>query len=275
MGGKNFFSIIVFLTLFIGVTILVFTFQTEQQKKETHPVLKPETKKQSVETFSRPFELINWKLTLPITTPDNPTEPLEIRQPELATYQVSPWFKLTPDQKGLIFRAPVNAPTTVNSNYPRSELREMTADGKEEIFWSSIKGTHTFFLEEAIMAIPKNKPVVVTAQIHGDDSDLIVIRLEGEKLFLARSKENLATLDDNYLLGRRFNVKFVVKGGEIAVYYNNSATPIHTLAKKVNQAYFKAGVYTQSNCKTEEFPDLCSADNYGEVIIYQAKITHE
>ena len=151
----------------------------------------------------------------------------------------------------------------------------MTADGTEEFFWSSNKGTHTLFLDEAITAAPKNKPDVVAGQIHGDDDDLIVIRLEGQKLFLSRGKSALATLDENYTLGKRFTIKFVAQDGQIMTYYNQSATPVYVLEKKVNLAYFKVGVYTQSNCETEDSANLCSTDNYGEVVIYQIKVTHE
>jgi hypothetical protein len=195
-------------------------------------------------------------------------------QPQLATYKLSPWFIVSSDKSSIVFRAPVNAPTTANSGYPRSELREMSSNGSTEAFWSSTTGTSTLFIDEAITATPKNKPDVVAGQIHGDTSDLLVVRLEGQHLFLDRNKTNLFTLDNNYTLGKRFTVKFVVSSGQVAVYYNSSSSPIYTLQKKVKQAYFKVGVYTQSNCQTEGSPDLCSANNYGEVTVYKATVTH-
>lgn len=275
MDNKKLLILIGLLLLLFGVIIFIFSLSKKQPEDNIPPVFKPIPKKEQPDQLpSQSFDLANWKLTLPITSSDDSSEPLEIRQPELDTYQIDPWFKLTPDKKGIIFRAPVNAPTTANSEYPRSELREMTADGKDEIFWSSTKGTHTLLLEEAITAIPKNKQVVVAGQIHGDDSDLLVIRLEGKKLFLARNKDDLVTLDENYALGKRFTVKFVARNGELLTYYNNSPKPVHTLDKKVKQAYFKVGVYTQSNCETEESSNLCSENNYGEVIVYKAEVTH-
>ena len=265
---------IVFLLL-AGVVVFVFSSHGKQTIFTLPSVLKHAPSQLSGQPPAKLFDLANWKLTLPVTSANDPTQPLEVLQPKLATYQLSPWFMLTPDNKGIIFRAPVNSPTTANSNYPRSELREMTNNGTQEFFWSSTKGTHTLFIDEAITATPKNKPDVVAGQIHGDTSDLLVIRLEGQNLYLTRSKANPVTLDDNYVLGKRFTVKFVASNGEIAVYYNNGADPVYTLAKKVKQAYFKVGVYTQSNCQTEGSPDLCSADNYGEVVVYQAQVTHE
>lgn len=237
-----------------------------------HPVITQE------EERAFPAEIIDlrkWKLTLPVQDPQNPSIPLDIKQPQLAKYRLSPWFDSTADNAGVIFRAPVNASTTKNSDYPRTELREMNSDGTQEEFWPSKNGIHTMIIDEAITAVPKNKPAVVAGQIHGDDDDLLVIRLEDGKLRVTRSKQDLAMLDENYVLGKRFTIKFVASDGKIEVFYNNSATPACTLKKKVDMAYFKAGVYTQSNCETEESPNLCNDSNYGEVIIYKIEVSHK
>jgi poly(beta-D-mannuronate) lyase len=267
---------IIFVAFFVLAVLLVIS----KNKKEI-PILeylssqKPSLQIPQESYYpSKVISFSNWKLTLPVSSSSNSSSPLSISQPQLETFEMVPWFQATSDKQGIIFRAPVNAPTTNNSNYPRSELREMTDGGADEAFWSSMSGTHTLFLDQAITAVPKNKPEVVAGQIHGDDDDLIVIRLEGDKLFVARSKKNLVTLDESYFLGKRFTVKFVVQDGKIAVYYNGGAEPVYILPKKVEQAYFKAGVYTQSNCETEGSPDLCSVDNYGEVIIYKADVSH-
>lgn len=220
------------------------------------------------------LDLSHWKVTLPVETEEESEQVLEISQPELATYQLAPWFMATPDKKGVVFRAPVNAPTTGDSDYPRAELREMSNGGTKTIYWPSTAGTHTLFLDEAITAVPKNKRHVVAGQIHGDDDDLLVIRLEYPTLSITRGKKNVYTLDEDYTLGKRFTVEFVAREGEIQVYYNGSAAPVYTLEKKLQMAYFKAGVYTQSNCDTEESSDLCTADNYGEVVLYRATVTH-
>lgn len=226
---------------------------------------------------SERIDLAGWKLTVPVAAEDDESSLLaDIWQPELDSYQVKPWFSLTADKKGVVFRAPVNAPTTGNSEYPRSELREVVEDAKEEEkFWSSKVGIHTLFLDQAITAVPRNKPVVVAGQIHGDDDDLLVIRLEHPRLYVTRSKSDVYTLDENYTLGKRFTIKFVAADGKIAVYYNGSSSPVYILEKEVDEAYFKAGVYTQSNCETEESADLCTADNFGEVVIYQAVVSHQ
>lgn len=215
------------------------------------------------------ISLLNWKLTLPIGSPKSPTE---IKQPVLATYQIDPWFSVTPEN-ALRFRAPVTGVTTGGSKYPRSELREMTSNGTTKASWSSTKGTHTLLLDEAITHLPKTKPHIVVGQIHDSSDDIIVIRLESSNLYVNVNGKNAYKLDSNYTLGKRFTIKFIVSGGKSTVYYNDSSDPVYTLNKDYSEAYFKAGAYTQSNCD-KEGSSLCSPDNFGEVVIYKLEVTH-
>jgi hypothetical protein len=213
------------------------------------------------------LNLSNWKLTLPSGPSESPTE---IKQPALATYKNDPFFLVSGG--GVKFRSPVNGVTTGGSSYPRSELREMTNNGSANAAWTNSSGTHTMFIEQAIMATPKTKKHVVAGQIHDASDDVIVIRLEGTKLFVDIGGTDGPTLDANYTLGKKFTVKFEATGGKTNIYYNGSTTPAHTLSKSYSGAYFKAGAYTQSNCSTD--PGDCSANNYGEVIIYKLEVTH-
>lgn len=218
---------------------------------------------------SQILNLTNWKLTLPIGTSESPAE---IRQPELATYKIDPWFVVFTN--GVRFRAAVNGVTTSGSNYPRSELREMKNSGIANASWSSDLGTHTMVLSEAITQVPKTKQHVVASQIHDSSDDIIVIRLEYPNLYINVNGENVYSLDTSYTLGKRFSIKFVVNGGQTKVYYNSSSTPAFTLNKSYSGAYFKAGAYAQSNC-SKEGALLCSDSNYGEVVIYQLAVTHQ
>ncbi len=272
--ATKFFFIITYCAAIIAV--LFFTIRSEVSQKSSNkkgPEQQTQQKKASL-----PSQIINlscWKITLPIEELDGSRLPMTIEQPDLSNFSLSPWFEVNKEENGVIFRAPVNAPTTKNSDYPRSELRETECGKKENTFWSSTKGIHTMYLDQAITAIPKKKADVVVGQIHGDDDDIVVIRLEDKKLFVARSKSNLCTLDENYSLGKRFNIKFVVKDGIINIYYNNNQQPSCFLEKNVSKAYFKAGIYTQSNCETEGNSTLCNSENYGEVIIYEISVTHQ
>lgn len=219
------------------------------------------------------LNLTNWKETLPIGQTEKPTE---IFQPALATYKLDPWFVVSGDG-GVRFRAPVNGVTTSGSGYPRSELREMTNNGATNASWSSSTGVHTMTVEEAITAVPQGKKHVVAGQIHDANDDVIVIRLELPKLFIDINGTDGPVLDANYTLGKKFTVKFEVTNDTTRIYYNNSTTPSHTMSKKYSGAYFKAGAYTQSNCDTEAQKGItngCNNNNYGEVVIYNLKVTH-
>lgn len=219
------------------------------------------------------LDLTNWKVTLPLGT----SSPVEIKQPQLATYSIDPWFKVNASCTGVQFRAHTSSPvTTSNSSYPRSELREMSSNGAALASWSSTSGTHTMFIDQAITAVPMGKKHIVAGQIHDANDDVIVIRLEYPKLYIDINGTDGPILDPAYTLGKRFTVKFVASGGKISIYYDGNATPAYTLTKNISNSYFKAGAYTQSNCSTEQQRGAqCSETNYGEVIIYSLSVRHE
>lgn len=218
---------------------------------------------------SQVLNLTNWKLTLPTGPVESPTE---ITQPSLNSFKQNTFFAVSADGTGVRFRAPVNGVTTSGSGYPRSELREMLNQGQTKASWSSTSGVHTMIIDEAITAVPFQKKHVVAGQIHDANDDVIVIRLELPKLFVDINGATGPTLDNAYTLGKRFKVKFESSGGQIRIYYNDSPSPAYTLTQNVSGCYFKAGVYTQSNCTRES---VCDASNFGEVIIYGLQVLHQ
>jgi hypothetical protein len=212
------------------------------------------------------LDLHNWYEGLPIGEAENPKN---VKQPELATYRVDPWFTTTTDCTGVRFRAAVNGVTTSGSGYPRSELRE--TDGSKNASWSSTSGTHTMVIKEAITHLPKEKNQVVAGQIHGSDDDLTVFRLEGTSLYLTKGDDtHYKLITGDYQLGTVFEAKFVVSGGAVKAYYNGELQA--TITQKFTGAYFKAGAYTQADCDKSA---PCSDDNYGEVVIHGLTVTHE
>ncbi len=221
---------------------------------------------------SQILNLTNWKLTLPQGPSETPTE---IKQPQLAKYVNNPWFMPSLEENGVRFRAPVNGVTTSGSHYPRTELREMFNSGEDKASWSSTSGTHVMTLTEAVTAVPRTKKHVVTAQIHDDREDIIMIRLEYPKLYVTARSDKLFLLDGDYKLGKKFTVRMEVAGGKTNIYYNNSKKPVYTYTNIYTNSYFKAGVYTQSNCQREVVPWLCNDSNYGEVVVYSLNIAHK
>lgn len=271
-------SVILALLIFTAIMFRFFYLKTEN-KENQQKIITDANSADNKATPSFPnrttypsqvLNLTNWKITIPtITTGDA----IEIKQPQLATYNLDPWFVAMSEVNAVRFRAAVNGTTTSGSDYPRSELREMTDSGTQNASWSSTDGTHTMYLDETITAVPKVKQDVVAGQIHDDKNDIIVIRLNYPILHIRVAKTNVYTLDPNYTFGKRFTVKFVVGNDSTKVYYNNSIDPVYTLNEKYSKAYFKAGVYTQSNC-SREGSSLCDASNYGEVIVYKVVVTH-
>lgn len=213
------------------------------------------------------LDLSTWKITLPIGKKNNPEE---VQQPQLATFADPNWFHTNPAGDAVIFRAPVNGVTTSGSGYPRSELREMQAGGKEAS-WTGKSGTHTLTVVEAFTALPLEKPQLVGAQVHDAKKDWATFRLEGTKLYITNSDDSHYQLaDPNYVLGTPFEAKFIVGNKLIRAYYNG-ALVASINASKLKGAYFKAGAYTQANC-TNSSP--CSATNYGETQIHSITVSH-
>ncbi len=292
MRKKIFLNNKIRFTLTLGVILLIFflitiyPFRSEIRDRKKNPVgisdrptskamtqiptltLKPKISEKKIYP-SQVIDLTNWKITLPVGFSESPKE---IKQPILATYALAPWFSLAPGG-GVRFRAPVNAVTTGGSNYPRSELLEVTNNGRSKIGWSSQEGMHSMILDQAITAVPKIKQHIVAGQIHDQERDIIVIRLDNPNLHIRIGGKNVHTLDSQYALGKRFTVRFEVNDGKTRIYYNGETNPSYTLNLNYSNAYFKAGAYTQSNC-SKEGPALCSDDNYGEVIVYQVTVAH-
>ncbi|HZF48338.1 MAG TPA: polysaccharide lyase family 7 protein [Polyangiaceae bacterium] len=215
------------------------------------------------------LDLANWKLTLPISAPGE-SSPLEIKQPDLATYSNDPYFHLNASKDGVLFQAHAGGATTSNSGYPRSELREMANQGKDQASWSTTSGTHTMVVKEAITHLPVVKPHVVAGQIHDASDDVVMIRLEDKYLFVEGGGDDLGELDPSYALGTPFTIKMVAEEGVIQVYYNDMNTPKVAVPRDASGCYFKAGVYTQSNPEKGDEPTA-----YGEVIIYDLSVTHQ
>ncbi|QDU26792.1 Alginate lyase precursor [Anatilimnocola aggregata] len=213
------------------------------------------------------LDLTAWKLTLPVDTA-RAGSPDEVKQPELNAFSDAKWFFVDPLAKGVAFRAACGADTTKNSKFPRSELREMQPDGKSSASWGTNDGlVHTLTATLAIAHTPEKKKHVVCAQIHDADDDLIMIRLEGTKLFVERKLDRRVELAKNYQLGQFFDLKIEAADGHVRVWYDGT----EKLDWPVNRrgCYFKAGCYTQSNLQTGDMPAA-----YGEVIIRKLAVTH-
>ncbi len=217
------------------------------------------------------LDLSNWKLQAADSEGGGSKDgPMEILQPDLGKRIVSAVFEVTPGCEAVVFSAGVDGATTKGSNYPRSELREMTDGGSSEAAWSSGSGVHTLTVTEAFTHLPNDKPHLVGAQIHDGKDDVSVFRLEGTKLYVTDGDNAQAHLiDGNYEIGTPFEARFVVEGGEVKAYYNGQLKT--TMKKTFSGGYFKVGAYTQANCENS---NPCEFDNYGQVAVLDLNVSH-
>lgn len=242
------------------------------------------------------ISLLEWGLNIPFNSTGNDgiaNRSGWIEQPDLARYLL-PWYFETNDcDSGVIFRAHTNGATTGGSGYPRSELREMTADGSDQAEWTSAQGRHTMRIVQSVNSLPAVKSHLVAGQIHNDDDDITVIRLEGSKLYMTDGNEKLnPPLTESYELGTPFEVLYVVEDNVTSLFYRlrpdigtddpapdpidpDDDTPDKILEGAYGGAYFKAGCYVQSACDGDKkaLGEACNA--YGEVEIFELEVTHE
>ncbi len=220
---------------------------------------------------SNVLQLKNWKLTLPVDTEHNGS-PDEIKQPELESYS-SQYFYLNPAKDAVVFKAFTGGETTKGSNYPRTELREMSADGKQPASWSSVSGRHILYIDQKVTHLPDVRKHIVIGQIHDASRYTIFFRLEDSKLIISVNKGERIILDANYVLGTRFNVMFDVANGKTKCFYNGNLVYVHE--EIFEGAYFKAGAYVQSSCKGDKKVVGEPCDSYGSVEIFETWVKHE
>jgi len=217
-----------------------------------------------------------WKLTTPVDANDD-GDPDEVKQPTLKTFDNPDYFDRLSNPTRIRFRADVDGATTSGSQFPRSELREMTQDGQyNRAAWSSLCGTHKMTITQAITHLPGGKNEVVAGQIHdlgvdGGHGDVVMIRLEGPRLFVEGDGVDHGTLDASYALNEKFTVVVTADRNGIDVSYanqNGSTETISNIQPRVNneQWFFKAGCYTQANTS--------NGTGYGEVIIHDLDVEH-
>jgi len=221
----------------------------------------------AAEPPARVIDLSCWKLTVPYNT-ERKGNPDEIVQPELNTFLDTSCFIATKSKDGVVFRARCDGLTTKNSQYPRSELREMERGGKNEASWGTADGKiHSLVVVQAITQTPAVKKHVVCTQIHDAKNDIMTVRLESSKLFIERGKSGDIELNDKYELGTRFKLTIRASGSRVKVWYNDSLKMDWEVER--TGCYFKVGCYTQSNTKKGDRPD-----SYGEVVIHKLQVTH-
>jgi poly(beta-D-mannuronate) lyase len=205
-----------------------------------------------------------WKVTLPLGVEG---KPLEIKQPALQSYSHPLYFYVN-ENNGVVFNAPCGAVTTINSNYPRSELRERDPVKNIDIAWSAASGIHEMYNVLQVTQIPVVKPELSIVQIHDANDDVMQV-LVSRNVLLVRGARFYGNLDENFKLGSIFKIKTLVQGGFVNIFYNDMDTPKVKFAYTGGGNYFKVGAYTQSNLSKGD-----AADAAGEVVVYETYVKH-
>lgn len=213
------------------------------------------------------LNLSNWYLTLPTGQDGNPDT---VKQPALSTYTNPNHFYYDPTTQGIVFRAHCGGVRTQNSNYPRSELREM--NGSLKANWP-LAGIHSLTTIQSVDVLPVVKPEVVVAQIHQYTGDLVVVLCQKQKngrvrMVAKHKKQVYGILADDYMLGTRFKLQIYVQDGNLSFWFNDVCKAEYSTVSEEN--YFKVGAYTQSSCERGDAPDA-----YAQVTLYDCMVFHQ
>ena len=218
------------------------------------------------EAPAKVLDLSQWKLTIPIDN-DADGRADEVSQSQLPSFHDPRYFFV--HDSAVVFRCPCDGATTKGSQYPRCELREMSGTGKGTLaaWHTNDMGVHRMTAKMAITQTPVVKKHVVCAQIHDANDDVLMVRLEGKKLFIERNSEMAVVLTPNYQLGTPFELKIEAGDGRIRVWHNAEPKLDWKVARQ--NCYFKAGCYTQSNTDKGDAAEAC-----GVVAIYHLRVEH-
>ena len=149
--------------------------------------------------------------------------------------------------------------TSENTNYPRSELRELNPRGEDggEVSWDGNSGNHYMKARSRVRRVARMKPEVCFFQIHDARSDLIrVITTNGgdgnEGLRLKvlwtppdSSSESSEIIKGSYNLDEWVDWYIEVNNGVLSIQLNGS-TVIELDGMGSEGCYFKHGAYAQS-----------------------------
>jgi hypothetical protein len=216
------------------------------------------------------FNLSIWQLQLPTGSPGSPDT---ISSSQLVNGYSNPAYFWTDKTDGsMTFWAPEKGVTTPNSNYARSELREMNTNGSAANW--TLAGNHTLSAQLRIPSVTKN---VCVGQVHlgtGGSSTKPLLELyyrPNGDIYLGteNSPDGGQTLHNvgNVALGVKWTYVINVTGNKINLTVNGTKTS-YTIPTSFNpyRQYFKAGSYNQSSSD--------STSNGAKVKFYALTVTH-
>jgi hypothetical protein len=237
------------------------------------------------------FDLTHWKLTLPSA---KEIMPWTLSQ----SYSLANTFYTDTRSGGMVFRCPNIASTTTNSNYSRTELREMldpmNSDAKADSNnWTMAVGGRmkARLRVDRVSTTGDSGKVgrVIVGQIHGPDTEPVRLYYSKKpteakgRMYIASetmSGSNSYSTDivsnlngDGIALGELFTYVITLKGTLLRVdIIRNAGAVTNTYVKNIDpnyagkNLYFKAGVYNQNNTGT--------STDYVQATFYTLTHTH-
>ncbi|MET3457077.1 MULTISPECIES: polysaccharide lyase family 7 protein [Pseudomonas] len=197
------------------------------------------------------IDLTVWNITLPVQTPAQ----------VVATKAMPALKNKYFDNNGqrIVFWAPVTGSHTGKSEYPRSELRETSKDGKLHN-WRYNSGTNTLKGTLAVNQVPSEGRVVV-AQIHAKDAPTPLLKLvyryakgtgniDVEYRVKPKDKKSPVIYTvPNVPLNKAFSYSLQMdKQGKLSVLIGSTGKQVKLDPSWYGyNFYFKAGVYTLDN----------------------------
>ncbi|MGH8482580.1 MAG: polysaccharide lyase family 7 protein [Nevskiaceae bacterium] len=236
------------------------------------------------------FDLANWKLTLPSGK--------EVQPSVLSNgYTLPGVFYTHPTSGGMVFRCPNLAGTTANSNYSRTELREMldpdAGTHSDANNWTTaIGGRMKARLKvDRVSTTGESKKVgrVIIGQIHGPDTEPVRLYFHKKpaeakgRIYLASESMSGSTFwstdivgnqdGGGIALGELFTYAIELEGTRLQVdILRDRGAVVDSYIKYIDSAYkgenlyFKAGVYNQNNTGT--------SSDYAQATFYSLTHTH-
>ncbi|HEY0531789.1 MAG TPA: polysaccharide lyase family 7 protein [Actinoplanes sp.] len=218
------------------------------------------------------FNLAIWQLQLPVGSPGAPTTIQPAQLKGAAGYSNPSYFWTDKNDGSMTFWAPEKGVTTPNSNYARSELREMNSNGSAADW--TLAGNHTLSAELRVVSVTKN---VCVGQVHlgsGGSSTKPLLELyyhSNGDIYLGteNSPDGGQTLHyiTNVAVGAHFTYVINVTGNKINLTVNGAKTS-YSVPSSFNayKQYFKAGSYNQSSSD--------STSNGAKVKFYTLTVAH-
>ncbi len=207
--------------------------------------------------------------------------------PNLNSYTNNDWFFL--QNNWTIFQVWSGSDTSSGSGNPRMELRELTANGSNNIFWDGTTNKeHRMRWKVRVDRLPSSGKVCF-GQIHDKTDffdDVIRVQCQGKanqtsgsvKMringYVTEKLEGGGKTVGSFNLGEEMYLELTYKNSIVRLYeLNSSGNRVKTIFTSkpaaAKQNYFKAGNYLQS-MKGKSY----SSSNYGRVAIQKLDVFH-